>query len=241
MKKVLELIEAALKALAECKANGPRAESIHAHLNSCASNAKADLAEAAAAAEATKKAGAADPKKEGGFTRLGLMLAVVVFGLLGLACLSAKGDSFGVTNWISHQTDLVSGPTNPVGTRVGGAISVKNQEGAGFFFSGYSTTATNSTLTVKLIRGWGDTSAKQDGADSIQWETGTPHGLLTFAIPIVSSGLQGWTTNLGPEVIRGANWIGIYSITNSAGTGDGNILTNVVMGVNKKIIPIRYP
>jgi hypothetical protein len=228
MKKVLEAIQAALKALTESKATGARAESIEAHLKACASNAAAELTDGAK-----------------GFSLVHVLLAVAAIGLGTMAMLA---DSFQVTNQLASAVAIVNWPTNSPSTNgnptsTGGAISVANQEWAGFYFSGYSTTNTNSTVTVTLVKGWGSTptlytyDATGTNVNGINFET---VATITLAIPIVGSGVQGWSTNLDRTLIGPANWVGIYSVTNGNAGSNGN-LTNVVMGLNKKIIPIRYP
>lgn len=227
MKEVLKFIESALKALTDSKATGPRAESIEAHLKSCASNAKADLADAAAA----------KPGKEAGFALRGMLALIAVLALfVALLLPRARGDSFNVTNNLLGIKSYTSYPTNPVGERTGQPIDVKNQESAAFFMSCYSDALTNCPFRVQLVRGFGTTptfwnSTSQDSATGVYWET-SPSKTIDFT---VTPGVFGYVTNLEAEWLKPANYVGLYLITNNT------TITNLNIGVNKKIIPIRYP
>lgn len=249
MKKVLELIEAALNALAACKAAGPRADSIKAHLESCASNAKAEVAQAAAqaAAAAAEKAAAekAAAAKTAGFTRVGLLAVLCLIAAIGvLLTARTKADSFNVTNIVASGVALTGPATNVAGVRNGTPISVANNDFAGFYFKGYSSTNTNSTVTVSLVRGWPPSvstwyeyDSTGTNVDGVYWEGSASK---TLSISITGSGVQSWFTNLEPEYVRGASAIAILTVTNS-NAGVGSIITNADFGLNKKIIPIRYP
>lgn len=233
MKKVLELIEAALKALGESKATGARAESIKAHLESCASNAKAELEPA---------------RKEGGFTLLGLLVMVAMIGIMAGLALSARGDSFNATNVLNGYTALQSWPTNTAGTNglnrlTGGPIFVGNQAQAGFYFTATPMVGitNSSTETVTLIRSY-NAGPPVITTDTNGWTTrndweGTAALSITFTIP---NQTNAWTfmTNLPETFVYGANWVGLYISTNNL---NGGVFTNVDYGIVKKIIPIRYP
>ncbi len=176
-------------------------------------------------------------------------ILLAIAGLLALLALPARADSFNCTNIVNSAVSIVSWPTNTAGTNglpqsTGGAISVKNQEWAGFFFEGYSTTANASTVVVTLVRGFGDQpglstfDSTGTNINGMQWES---ISAMTLSIPVAgATGPVGWFTNLDRSFLGGCNWVGIYSITNS-NRGATGALTNVVMGLNKKIIPIRYP
>jgi hypothetical protein len=68
------------------------------------------------------------------------------------------------------------------------------------------------------------------------WET-TPQ--MSFAITFAGTNWVNWCTNLDPYGIGFAQWIGVYALSNSQVAG--SYITNFSVGLNKKIIPIRYP
>jgi hypothetical protein len=161
----------------------------------------------------------------------------------------ALADSFNVTNCVANGVSITSWPTNSAGTNglnqlTGGPISVANQEWAGFWFQCLPVAGSNSTVTVSLVRSMAmnppavmfNTNGQMTQCD---WETPS-NGIapLVLTIPISGTNAITWSTNLDRAQIGGANWVGIYAITNS---GLGSSLSNVVIGLNKKIIPIRYP
>ena len=193
--------------------------------------------------------------------RHGLLKATLLAACLTLtlfAAPSARADSFNITNCL-YPTNYVAGwPTNAVGTNglpqgTGTPINVMNQEWAGFYFQGFvaTNTGTAGNIIVTLIRSvttgypavtyttnalTGNTTTNLNSGD---WET-TTNGLapITLTIPVIGTNFFMWFTNLDRYQIGGANFIGVYSITNSA---TNCFITNAVMGLNKKIIPIRYP
>jgi hypothetical protein len=234
MKKVLELIESALAALKQSNVTGNRADSIRAHLESCASNAKASLAEA----DPPK------PKPTSGFTSRALLGIIAIIGLVLFAAFlpTRAQDSFGVTNYIASAVDLRSTvPTNASNFATGGAVSVLNQREAGVFL-----TATNpgaaSTVWLFFRRGFGPTSAayRQNGSgvnNTLYWESDAS---LQINVPVAAGAMVGWSTNLSADYLAGANYLSIARITNS-NTGSDGLITNVQIGVIKKIIPIRFP
>jgi hypothetical protein len=222
MKKVLDSIKSALAALAEIKATGPRADAIKAQLNAAASNTEAEIKDLAA---------------QKGYSRLSLLVAAAVLGLLGFALTHrAKADSFGVTNALLGGNAIVNSPTNASGVGNGGAISVVNQGSAGFYASGYNTAGTNATVVYTLGRGFGPTPAwyttdANGTVNGLQWETSASLTLTVTA----AQGAWGYVTNLDQTWLKGANYVGIYSTTAVAA------ISNHTAGVVKKIIPIRYP
>ncbi|MEI7730178.1 MAG: hypothetical protein WCO56_11440 [Verrucomicrobiota bacterium] len=168
---------------------------------------------------------------------VGLILAVVT-----PAVTPAKAAEFNLTNTVAGGDTIYAWPTNVAGTnglnmQTGGAINLANYDAAGFYFSGYSTTNTNSTVTITLVR-----SASQNPPTVTStynaFETGTP--VISIAVSIVGNGAQTYFTNLPSAFLQGAQWIGIRSCTNSNAGANGN-LTNVLCGLSPKIIPIRYP
>lgn len=243
MKKVLELIEGALKALKESGATGARAESIKSHLESCASNARAELPQTEAKGE---------PKKEGGFASA-VLLAVIGLIALALLALSARSEtvyqSFGATNYIAGSTTITSFPTNvattnaagTIGQRTGAAIFVGNQEHVNFVFMSEPVASdTTNSITFKLIRGYSsstptitsNTFGNATFAAFPQWET---QPTLTLAAQQQGTNSSCWSTNLA-GYIGGASHIGIYSEQNGFSTA----LTNFDVGLSKKIVPIVY-
>jgi hypothetical protein len=161
-----------------------------------------------------------------------LRFAVTTLALTLLA--SARAESFNITNAIGTAVAYVSVPTNSIGTNgvgycTGGAINTANYQQLGFWLSCAGASGTNQTLTIQLCR------AGTDGPpQATDWET-SPQWSLTAT----TSGTNRlvWCTNLDANVVGPANWLGIYSITNS---GNG-LVTNCSAWVVKKIIPIRYP
>lgn len=225
MKKVLEAIQAALKALADSKDTSPRAESIRAHLASCESNAAATLADAKAA---------------GGFATRPVLMLVTVIALLGAFAMQARSQSFQITNRLT--TGIVIGrtiPVNPAGIEQGSSVEVKNNEWVGIYFTGHSG-VTNTTVDVSFVRGYGDSPAPyiyDAGTTNIIGQTWESASVMTWRATIATTGAFGAFTNLPADWVRGANYIGILTITNNA----GSTLSNTVMGVTKKIIPTRWP
>jgi hypothetical protein len=185
----------------------------------------------------------------------------LLIGLLGLVSggfsTSGRADNFNVTNCVASGVSLVSWPTNTLGTNglpqlTGGAISVANQERAGFFFQCLPLTNTNTSVIVTLVRSavgnppavaWGTNAWSGSSLAMVQNDWESPSNGVTpivLTIPVQGTNLFNWFTNLNDTLIGEANWIGVYSITNS-NPGANSVLTNVFMGLNKKILPIRYP
>jgi hypothetical protein len=235
MKKVLELIESALAALKQSNVAGNRADSIRAHLESCASNAKASLAEA----DPPK------PKPTSGFTSRALLGIIALLGVLLFAAFHSTRaqDSFGVTNYIASAVDLRSTvPTNASDFKTGGAVSVLNQREAGVYLTATNPTANASTVWLFFKRGFGPTSAayRQNGSgvnNTLYWESDAS---LQIDVPVAAGAMVGWSTNLSADYLAGANYLAIARITNS-NAGANGLITNVQVGVIKKIIPIRFP
>lgn len=235
VKKVLEAIRAALSALAECKATGQRAESIRDHLKACESNAAAEVAES----EPSKE----PKKKEGGFARAGVL--VVVGAVMALGLVLARADSFRPTNTVNNAIAITGYPTNSPGTNglnqgTGTYIEVKNNEWCGFYMSGYATAA--SAIKPVLARCPKDTPAvyQYDATGTniigLNWETLT--NAVTLPTVYVEAGPFLHCTNLDRQILGGANYVGLSQVTNIQASG---VVTNFDAGLNKKIIPIRYP
>ncbi|MGO8678050.1 MAG: hypothetical protein ACLQVX_19580 [Limisphaerales bacterium] len=148
---------------------------------------------------------------------------------LALALLpAARAESFNITNQVATGVSYVSAPTNSVGTNgigycTGGAINTASYEQLGFWFSCAGASSANQTLTIGLCR------AGTDGPPrTTDWET-SPQWSLT----LTTSGTNQvvWCTNLDACVVGPANWLGIYSITNS---GNG-LVTNCSAWVVKRL------
>lgn len=184
---------------------------------------------------------------------------------------SVQADSFNCTNFIPSGSpvtpQVLAGyggifPTNAAGTLTGGAISVANQEWAGFFFQaqGVCTNTANPigagniyvSLTRSLASNPPGVTTGTNGATgnttvllASDWESsGVVNGSVVFpntillTIPVSGTNAITWSTNLDRWTLGGAQWVGISGITNSC---TNMFLTNVVIGLNKKIIPIRFP
>jgi len=179
------------------------------------------------------------------------LLAGWLAGCLGL---SAGAESFNITNTILPGAAITGWPTNSVGANglgagVGGAISVNNQEWAGFWFTGYVVTNTG-TINVTLLRScapnppqvvygtnsWSGTNLVLVQSDWETYSNSLPP--LTLSIPINTTNQVMWFTNLDRWAIGGATWVGIGVITNNSA---GCLVTNAAMGLNKKILPVRFP
>jgi hypothetical protein len=183
----------------------------------------------------------------------GVLAALMAAAVLFIPMVSVA-ESFNMTNSLNAAVGCVSWPTNTPGTNgigalTGGPISVENQEWAGFYFSCQSTTNTNTTVTLSLVRSVAAsppvvTFGTNGAMTRNDWESPsnavplTPI-LLTFTV----SGTNPftWFTNLDRAQIGGARWVGIYAATNNQAAINGSVLTNVEAGLYKKIIPIRYP
>ena len=181
--------------------------------------------------------------------------SILAGAMIALASLPALADSFNCTNCIGPTNAITGWPTNAVSTNglgqgTGGAISLVNQEWAGFYFQGYVPTnvGTAGNIVVTLLRSWASNPpgvsygtnifTSSNVLNTSDWETWSNTVPFTLSIPINTTNYIAWHTNLDRWVLGGANWVGIGVITNSA---TNSFITNVVMGLNKKIIPIRYP
>ncbi len=159
-----------------------------------------------------------------------MMIIAVVAMFCAMAVPRAKAEggtqSFQATNILNSAVNLTAYPSNGVGTNTGVAVNVANYDRAGFYFAGYVTTA--STATVTLVRSPYSFSPSyttlSNNFESVSQKT--------FTIPMPTTGPFLWTTNLEPDFLRPANWIGINLLTNSVGT-----ITNLDVGVSKKLIP----
>jgi len=193
-----------------------------------------------------------------------LLTAGMVLLGMGMA-LPAAADSFNTTNLLyfaataNTQGAITGWPTNTpasngIGNGTGGAVDISNYHEVGFWFTGDVIDITNGTITagtvtVTLLRSpsprppqviYG-TNVYVGGTNlqTCEWETTSNLvGGITLAIPINTTNRINWFTNLPSWQIGSANWLGVFNITNSGVT---YFITNMNMGVSKKILPVRYP
>ena len=180
--------------------------------------------------------------------------------LAGMAlCLttSALADSFNCTNTIGGGTSTFGWPTNTFGTNglpqgTGGVISLASvNDNVGFYYSGYgSASGTGSNIVFGLVRAWCDQPPSIAANVIVTNITSTSTNYVTnnfntfeatpsiiLAVPI-SSGSFTWGTNLSKELLAGANWIGIYGITNQHATvtvTNSATMVGTGAGINSKI------
>lgn len=162
---------------------------------------------------------------------------------LGFAALTAQAESFNCTN-VLNQTDTdLSWPTNSIGTNglprlTGGPISLQwATDNAGFSYKGYATGSATGNLIFYLVRSWADNpptvSPLTTNLPPLNlWESSPG---ITLTVPI-AAGIVSWGTNLSKELLGGANWIGIYAVTNTISTLSVTNLANTVdQGANLNI------
>jgi hypothetical protein len=187
----------------------------------------------------------------------GLSLVVALVAALALSLLPqpAKADSFNTTNVIASGGVGGTWPTNSLNTnglgmKQGSWIDVRNVTQAGFYFTGTPIiNATGIVVTVNLVRSWAQipslTIDPTNGLASLatnwiygnSWEHPNNGITFSFAIPTQTNAFS-FFTNLGEGYIYGANAVGLYGITNN---GTSSVLTNVDVGLVKKIPPLRWP
>src|ERR1041385_6042397 len=230
MKEFIKILEECLKGLDELKNRSPRLESVRAHLASAKSNLEAELKEKDKAAKAPPPPPPIPPQKPGGFSMLCLILLMGIVALVFAFTLRGQ-ESFGLTNTIANGTAISALPTNAPGLSTGRAISVVNQEWAGFTFKGQGTGSGTSHVVLPLVR---STSANPPRART-DWETTSA---IALNVPMLGTDVVVWHTNLDRGFIGGALWIGINTATNNNGSQSA---TNCGAWLIKKIIPIRYP
>ena len=156
--------------------------------------------------------------------------------------------------------------TNGIGTLTGGAIGLNNNEFATFYFQAQGILTNQSQMAVglsniliQLVRAPYDpvtpgvtvgTNVWTSGQTNViqsDWETAGvtaagapifPTNQLLISIPVSGTNAITFSTNLNEWVLGGAQWVGVGWWTNYC---TNLAFTNVTMGLNKKIIPIRYP
>lgn len=172
------------------------------------------------------------------FTGAILGLAVALAALAAFAP-AAKAESFQTTNTLAYGISFFGYPTNSpntngLGVANGHKISIANVREAGFYCGGYNITNQGPTanLVFKLVFSSADSPPVYDGTN-LQWSIVTP---TTITVPVTNIGPFYFTTNLDQYALQGANWVGIYQLTNTA---TGVAITNLDVGINKKITPVR--
>jgi hypothetical protein len=169
--------------------------------------------------------------------------------LLAGMCISAQAENFDVTNAI-YNSEIVSWPTNAVGTNglgqlTGGAIGVANYRQAGLEIqglwlgtTGYSNQS-GSGLRLVLVRSAKDSppgiGVNTNWATAYNdWETSQ---WLDLLMPFVNTNVPtSLITNLSETWLSPANWIGVYMASNGT---QCTMITNPVVTLNKKVIPMR--
>jgi hypothetical protein len=171
------------------------------------------------------------------FKRTVLAGALVATLALG-AEVSAKAESFNTTNSVAANTSITSWPTNSVTTNgvgrlTGGAVSLFNQNAGGA--SIYFRAAAATTVGVRLITAQVD-SPPRYVVDTNGWVLANDW-ITNNSVWLVASASDTnaftWGTNID-ALINGANWIGVYQVTNGAGA-----ITNFGVNINKKVLPVR--
>ncbi|MGO9203299.1 MAG: hypothetical protein ACLQM8_22490 [Limisphaerales bacterium] len=270
MINILNALKTVIGDLAGLAAKGPRIEAVAIQLRAAASNLEAEIKAAAppgaqaskpAASPATQPPAAGSAKSKAGYVRLGLLaLLALVSLLLMVLAFHAQADSFNITNVLAQSStagpNLVGWPTNTptsagVGQNTGGVISMANDKEGLFWFSCLSLTNTNTcTWTIQAVRSISSpaqavvlTNTVYGGTVyTLQQDTfeTTPQITLTFTMPPLTNQMFLWCTNLSSTYLGECAGLGIYSITNWT-TGGYSFFTNCQAGLNKKIVPIRYP
>ena len=171
------------------------------------------------------------------------IFALTAAAMMVAGVVSAMADSFNCTNTLNQADTNLSWPTNSIGTNglprlTGGPVNLQwATENAGFSYCGYATGTSNGNLIFYLVRSWWDNTPTVSALTTNMpplnaWEQ-TPSIILT--VPI-SAGIVSWGTNLSKEVLGGANWIGIYAVTNTISTLSVTNLANTVgQGANLNI------
>lgn len=168
---------------------------------------------------------------------------IAFFGVLCFAAVAASsiaGQPFGVTNYIAANTTITSWPTNTMGTNglyqlTGGKVLLTSARRCMISIQGYPMNTNGTTITVALVRSSADGTPTVSATQN-DWDTVT---IPTFSFSITNSTSPfNFQTNLDEYTCGDANWLGIYSITTSAG---GSAITNLNVSANTKIIPLRYP
>lgn len=176
------------------------------------------------------------------------LLKFTLIGLLaGLALPAIAGVSFNTTNIIAANTTITSYPTNGLaatlttnvfasvtnigypGILTGGKIGIQNYKEASISVQGVA--GGNTVIGVTLVRSCAEspviTSIENDWDTILQPQ---------FNVTVTGTSPFNWQTNLDMYSLAGANWIGVYTVTNGA-----NAVSNLTVSLNGKIIPIRYP
>lgn len=168
---------------------------------------------------------------------------------------------FNTTNVITGTggtSNLTSWPTNGIGTNgigisTGGPVAVGQFDFAQLVVQGYVNAlnfaaGTNGIIGITLCTAAGNnnptvvlgTNVFSGGLTNIQYNDWCPTNEMiqvNFTVPPSgNSNFITFQTNLGSStLLQGANWVGVYSITNGLGTGA--TMTNFSCGLNTKLLP----
>ena len=154
----------------------------------------------------------------------------LVAGLILLAGCSpaAAWISFNITNTIAAGVVITGYPTNPPanygGTNngTGNGINVRKHQYAGFVFEGLVNSSATGQITLTLIQAITTNNPPVvtlpgSSFTNSDWET-APTATLTIPFPAGTNAPLTWVTNLDIWIIQPSDYVGISSITNSAGT-----------------------
>ena len=197
--------------------------------------------------------------------------ALFAAGLLAASALPATAfQSFNVTNVIGSAVSITSWPTNSVTTNylsnssfgtvtngttittngyylgllTGNGIDVNNYDHVGFVFQGLTTSSNAAIISFALVRGYGAGNGTQPvmtGNYGLSgWET-TPSAIINVPVAAGTNVQTTWSTNLEVYYTMPADQIGVYSVTNNLSLAGGGWVSNLVAGLHKKIVPIKYP
>jgi hypothetical protein len=184
------------------------------------------------------------------FAGLILGLALVV-GIM--APVKSQAESFpSLTNNMTSTASVVGWPTNSTGTNglgflTGSWIDVRNVNQADLWVQWTSVTnSSNFPWVITFTRSWADSppvvSTDTNGVPNMTTFEMLPMFSITTTTNlgfVQTNNVQTWRTNLNESFLSGANYIGIYTITNLSAFA--NYYTNVQVGISKKILPIRFP
>jgi hypothetical protein len=169
---------------------------------------------------------------------LGIGLAV----LFGQSALAQNSSSFDVTNNLSSGINYVANyPTNANFIGTGTPVDLRSYNTSGFYFYGAVSNNAAAIVGVDLVR-----SGITKGAVTNQFVGGyvfevTPPAVWHISIPIPATTNANfvWYTNLSNDFCGPAVRVGVFNLTNSLAAGQ--VITNLDVGVVKKIMPLAYP
>lgn len=165
------------------------------------------------------------------------------------------------TNQQVAVTNAATGGSNYVGSATGLPVYIGNYEHIGFNIQGtyvgtnisagaigFTLTSSMAGATPGVTVGTNNLSAGVTEINATDWATPWANsiGLMSFTLPtpiapsanVATNIWINWSTNwfMGSGIIfPDANWIGVYQLSNNMPTGC--YLTNVVVTINRKLIP----